>query len=185
MRRYETIIITDPDLSTEQREPIFKRVEDVISQENGYLALTDDWGARKLAYEIKKKQRGYYTRFDFCGTAAAVDEMERFFRIDDRVLKYMTVLLDKAADIEKIKEEIASTQKAIEEPPEKEPHSETQTPQDAAETGASTTPDTQITSANDQTQPAEKSADAEPPQTPGTQADESGTTPSDTTEEIK
>jgi hypothetical protein len=114
-----------------------------------------------------------------------VDEIERFFRIHDSVLKYMTVLLDKAADIEKIKEEIASTQKAVEEPPRKEPHSETQIPQDAAETGASTTPDTQIISANDQTQPAEKSADAEPPQTPGTQADESGITPSDTTEEIK
>ena len=185
MRRYETIMITDPDLSAEQREPIFKRVEDVISQESGYLALTDDWGARKLAYEIKKKQRGYYTRFDFCGTAAAVDEMERFFRIDDRVLKYMTVLLDKNADIEKIKEEIASTQKAVEEPPEKEPRSETRIPQDAVETGASTTPDTQITSAKDQTQPAEESADAEPSQTLGLQADESETTPSDTTEEIK
>ena len=126
MRRYETIIITDPDLSAEQREPIVKRVQDVIDQENGYLAFTDDWGARKLAYEIKKKARGYYTRFDFCGTAAAVDEMERFFRIDDRVLKYMTVLLDKAADIEKVKEEIAASQKAVAAAPQKDQPTDTE-----------------------------------------------------------
>jgi len=114
MRRYETIIITDPDLSPEQRDPVLERVADVINQGDGYLALTDEWGARKLAYEIKKRDRGYYIRFDFCGTGALVNEMERFFRIDDRVLKYMTVLLDKAADIEKIKEEIAAAQSAAE-----------------------------------------------------------------------
>ena len=110
MRRYETIIITDPDLSAEQRDPVLQRVADVINQGDGYLALTDEWGVRKLAYEIKKKDRGYYIRFDFCGTGEVVNEIERFFRIDDRVLKYMTVLLDKAADIEKIKEEIAAAQ---------------------------------------------------------------------------
>ena len=110
MRRYETIIITDPDLSSEERDPVLQRVADVINQGDGYLALTDEWGARKLAYEIKKKDRGYYIRFDFCGTGEVVNEIERFFRIDDRVLKYMTVLLDKAADIEKIKEEIAAAQ---------------------------------------------------------------------------
>ena len=107
MRRYETIIIIDPDLSAEQREPVLKRVKDVIEQQGGYSAFTDAWGVRKLAYEIKKKERGYYVRFDFCGTGTVVDEMERFFRIDDRVLKYMTVLLEKDVDIEKLKEDVA------------------------------------------------------------------------------
>ena len=185
MRRYETIIITEADLSAEQREPIIKRVEDVISQDNGFLALTDDWGARKLAYEIKKKQRGYYTRFDFCATAAAVDEMERFFRIDDRVLKYMTVLLDKAADVQQIKEEIASIQKAAEATPEKEPPSETPTPQDAAKTTESTTPDTPLASDTDQTSAPEEPADAKLPQPSEPQANESDTAASETQEEVK
>ncbi|MGD9134865.1 MAG: 30S ribosomal protein S6 [Desulfobacterales bacterium] len=114
MRRYETIIITDPDLSAEQRDPILQRVADVVNNGDGYMAFIDEWGARKLAYEIKKKDRGYYIRFDFCGTGAVVNEMERFFRIDDRVLKYMTVLLDKSVDMEKIKEEIAAAQKEAE-----------------------------------------------------------------------
>lgn len=110
MRRYETIIIADPDLSPEQRDPVLQRVADVINQGDGYLVLTDEWGARKLAYEIKKRDRGYYIRFDFCGTGEMVNEIERFFRIEESVLKYMTVLLDKAADIEKIKEEVAAAQ---------------------------------------------------------------------------
>jgi small subunit ribosomal protein S6 len=108
MRRYETIIIMDPDLPAEKQEPVLKRVEETIAQQGGYMALIDDWGTRKLAYAIKKKERGHYIRFDFCGTGAVVDEMERFFRIDDSVLKYMTVLLDKKADLEKIKEEVAA-----------------------------------------------------------------------------
>ena len=84
MRRYESIIILDPDLSEDQRSPVLERVAELIRLEGGILVLIDDWGAKKLAYEIKKKERGHYVRFDFCGTAALVDESERFFRIDDR-----------------------------------------------------------------------------------------------------
>ena len=98
MRRYETFVIMDPDLSQEQRDQVIQRVEELISQMDGFLVFTDDWGERKLAYDIKKRTRGYYVRFDFCGLSPLVNEIERFFRIDDRALKYMTVLLDKAAE---------------------------------------------------------------------------------------
>ena len=185
MRRYETIIITDPDLSAEQREPILKRAQDVINQENGYLALTDDWGNRKLAYEIKKRPRGYYTRFDFCGTAAAVDEIERFFRIDDRVLKYMTVLLDKTADIEKIKEEIASTQKTVQTPPETDTPVKTQVPEEKTNTAESTAPEAPLASVEDQTPTSEEPVDAGPSQTLEPEAGKSEAPPTETKEEIK
>jgi len=107
MRRYETIFIIDPDLSEEERTPLFERLKDLFPQHNGLLVVIDEWGAKKLAYEIKKKARGYYVRLDYCGTGILVNEIERFFRIDDRVLKYMTVLLEKNVDIETVKEEIA------------------------------------------------------------------------------
>jgi len=110
MRRYETFIIIDPDLSDEERSPIFEKVKGLIQQEECLLVMFDEWGARRLAYEIKKKSRGYYVRLDYCGTGKLVDEMERFFRIDDRVMKYLTVLLDKYADIELIKEEMAKAE---------------------------------------------------------------------------
>jgi len=108
MRRYETILIIDPDLSDDERGSILEKLRDLITRHDAFLIEFDNWGVRKLAYEIKKKGRGYYLRIDYCGISALVDEIERFSRIDDRILKYMTVLLDKNADIEKIKEELAS-----------------------------------------------------------------------------
>ena len=112
MRRYETFVIIDPDLSQDQREPLISKVEELITQMDGFLVLTDDWGERKLAYNIKKKGRGYYVRFDYCGLAPLVNEIERFFRIEDRALKYMTVLLSENPDLEKIKEEKAAAETA-------------------------------------------------------------------------
>ena len=120
MRRYETFIIIDPDLSDEERSPIFEKVKDLIKQEECLLVTLDEWGGRRLAYEIKKKSRGYYVRLDYCGTGKFVNEMERFFRIDDRIMKYMTVLLDKYADIELIKEEIAKAEAKETEPDQNE-----------------------------------------------------------------
>jgi len=110
MRRYETIFIIDPDLSDENRDPVFERLRDIIEQHNGFLARVEQWGNRKLSYNIKKKVRGYYVRLDYCGTGILVNEIERFFRIDDRILKYLTVQLEKNADLDRIKNEIAQAE---------------------------------------------------------------------------
>jgi len=120
MRRYETFVIINPDISQEERDPLIERVKELITQMDGFLVFVDDWGERKLAYEIRKKERGYYVRFDYCGMASLVNEIERFFRIDDRALKYMTVLLDKEVDLEKVQEEKAAVEsrKAAENAPE-------------------------------------------------------------------
>ena len=107
MKRYETIVIIDPDLSKDAETPIFERLNDLIPQYNGFLIETDDWGTKKLAYDIKKKNRGHYVRLDYCGDGALIQEMERFFRIDDKVMKFMTVLLDENADLDAIKADLA------------------------------------------------------------------------------
>jgi small subunit ribosomal protein S6 len=185
MRRYETIVIMDPDLSDEQRTPVVQRVQDVINQENGYLALTDEWGIRKLAYEIKKKPRGYYTRFDFCGTSAIVDEIERFFRIDDRVLKYMTVLLDKSADIEKVKEEIANSLKTVEAQPEISSPTDTQVLSKTAEPTEAQAPEELPATAEGPAHKPKEPVDADPPQELESQANEGEAIASETKEEIK
>ena len=110
MRRYETIFIIDNDLSEEGRLPILEKLKGLIRQHNGLQVMVDEWGTKRLAYEIKKKTRGYYVCLDYCGSGTLVNEIERFFRIDDHVLKYMTVLLDKDVDIESVKEEIAKAE---------------------------------------------------------------------------
>ena len=112
MRRYETIFIVDNDLSEEDRSPLFEKLKDLIHRHSVLLVMVDEWGSKKLAYEIKKKARGYYVRLDYCGSGILVNEIERFFRIDDRILKYMTVVLDKDVDIETVKDEIARIEEA-------------------------------------------------------------------------
>jgi small subunit ribosomal protein S6 len=114
MRRYETIFIVDPDLADEGRNQLFDKTKDLIAAQNGFLVDFDQWGSRKLAYDIRKKPRGYYVCMDYCGTSALVNELERTFRLDDRYLKFMTVLLDAEADLESIKAEMAEKEKAKE-----------------------------------------------------------------------
>jgi small subunit ribosomal protein S6 len=104
MRRYETIIIIDPDVGEDERLGLIERINEIIPQHGGFLIELDDWGQRRMAYEIKNKFRGHYTRLDFCGDGKLVDEIERTFRIDDRVIKYMSILLEKEADVDAIKE---------------------------------------------------------------------------------
>jgi small subunit ribosomal protein S6 len=116
MRRYETIFIVDPDLSDEERSPLFERLKPLFPQLDGFLVMVDEWGTKNLAYEIKKKKRGYYVRLDYCGTGPLVNEIERFFRIDDRVLKYMTVLLEEDVDLESLKAELARAETEKDQP---------------------------------------------------------------------
>lgn len=111
MRRYETIVIIDPDLGEEGRSLLFEQIKDQINQFNGRLVKFDEWGNRKLAYKIRKKPRGHYVRLDYCGTTELVNEMERRFKINDAYLKFMSVLLDKEVDLEAIEVEIAEEEK--------------------------------------------------------------------------
>lgn len=113
MRRYETIFIVDPDLSEDGRKQRLEKNKDLIKQMKGVLIEVDDWGNKRLAYEIKKKVRGHYIRLDYCGDGKLVDEMERLCRIDDKYLKFMTIVLDEKADPESILAE-KETQKAEE-----------------------------------------------------------------------
>jgi small subunit ribosomal protein S6 len=111
-------VIADPDLSDDDRTSLFDRIKEIIPQQGGVLIQEDPWGAKKLAYEIKKKPRGFYVRFDYCGEGALVDEIERFFRIDDRVMKYLTVQLAAEADVEQIQAAMAPPETAEETPVE-------------------------------------------------------------------
>ncbi len=138
MRRYETIFILDPDVSEEQRGGVFGRLDELVDQKNGFQIETDEWGVRKLAYPIKKRPRGEYVRVEYCGEGMLVDEIERFFRIDDRILKYMTVVLDKDVDLEKVKQEIeeakakaAEAEKDAQQVAESAPVSDEEKPVDA------------------------------------------------------
>jgi small subunit ribosomal protein S6 len=112
MRRYETIVIAHPSLSQEERQPFFDKLTDLISDPQGLLVRVDEWGQKKLAYEIKKQTRGYYVLMEYCGDGVLVKELERNARLDDRALKYMTVCIGTDVDVDKIKAELEAAKKA-------------------------------------------------------------------------
>ena len=115
MRRYETIFITDPDVQEGVRTTMFDKFKNLIAQEKGILVDFDDWGNRKLAYEIMKKSRGHYVCMTYGGDGELIKELERNFRLDDKVLKFMTILLEKDVDPKALKQEIeAEDAKAVE-----------------------------------------------------------------------
>ncbi len=94
MRRYETIFIIRPNVAEDNITEIIDRNTGIIVDDfSGIMLTIDKWGLKKLAYNIKKEQQGYYVYIQYAGLPAAVTEMERLLRIDDKVLKYMTIKL--------------------------------------------------------------------------------------------
>jgi len=94
MRKYETIFILNPDLEEEQAQSAIEKVKGIITQTNGEILKVEDWGKRKLAYEVKKKAKGHYILIHFLGLPALLSELERNFRVMDSVIKFQSVRLD-------------------------------------------------------------------------------------------
>jgi len=95
MRMYETIIIVQPDLGDEETKALTTKVQEVISSMKGDFKRLEDWGARKLAYPINKFSRGRYYFLRFDGDAPLIAELERRLRLDDKVLRYQSVKIEK------------------------------------------------------------------------------------------
>lgn len=121
MRRYETIYILRPSLGEEEISTIINSTNSIITEEGGTIIDLNRWGMKKLAYLIKKEFQGYYVFCDYAGTPSAVAEIERKFRIDDAVLKYMTVKVADSISEEDVKNIMAEIEdiKAAEQEQEK------------------------------------------------------------------
>ena len=96
MRRYETIFIASPTLTDEQADELVKLYEGIIAEQGGELLKTDKWGRKKLAYEVQKFSEGYFTLFELNAGPTLIAELERRFRNNDAVIKYMSVRMDVA-----------------------------------------------------------------------------------------
>ena len=116
MRKYETVFISDPDLKDQARLELFDKVRNIIAKEKGILLDFDEWGNKKLAYEIKKKLRGHYVCVTYGGTGDLVKELERNFRLSDEVLKFMTLLLSDDVTAQQLEKEARESQDESEQP---------------------------------------------------------------------
>lgn len=93
-REYETIFILRPETNQEGITQVNTRVRGVIDGQGGRALKLDNWGKRKLAYEIKKQLKGIYMYWRYLGSTGLVEELERNLRMLDSVVRYYTVKVD-------------------------------------------------------------------------------------------
>ncbi len=113
MREYEFVYVIQPDATPEREAEIHQRIDQVIADHSGRLLLRDDWGKRRLAYEIKKFQKGHYFQVNFLGQGKEISEIERLMRIDADVLRYLTIQADD--DVRDIETRVIEAAKQAEE----------------------------------------------------------------------
>jgi len=106
MRIYEELFIVRPDATDEQVDPLIEQLKEVIAHAGGTLDKTEKWGVRRLAYRIGKLTEGHYILLQFSAGAEAVKEIQRRLRVNDLVVKFLTVRIDeKLKRIEKRKKQ--------------------------------------------------------------------------------
>src|SRR5688572_17115917 len=97
-KRYETVFMLTPVLSDEQAKEAAKKFKSTISDLGAKIVNEEHWGLRKLAYPIQKKTTGFYHLMEFTGTSETlIGDLELVYRRDERVLRFLTVALDKHA----------------------------------------------------------------------------------------
>ncbi|MCR4438601.1 MAG: 30S ribosomal protein S6 [bacterium] len=97
MRQYETTFAIDSQLKSGEIDEIVKRFERFISVNGGQVLEVQRWGKRRLAYEIKKRQYGYYVHIRFAGKGSIIRALEREYQLNEAILRYLTVVLSKQA----------------------------------------------------------------------------------------
>lgn len=97
MRKYETIIVIDSLLKSEEIKNIISRYERFISANGGIIESTQLWGKRRLAYEIKKRQYGFYVIIRFEAPPAMIKQLDREYRLNESLLRTSITKLDKKA----------------------------------------------------------------------------------------
>lgn len=95
MPLYETVFIARQDISAKAAEDLAKAFTKIVNDNGGEVKKTESWGLRNLAYRIKKNKKGHYTLIHSSAPPAAIAEMERNMRLNEDVLRYMTVSIDK------------------------------------------------------------------------------------------
>ena len=97
MNQYETVFILTPVLSDEQMKEAVKKFEDILTTSGAEIVFEDFWGMRKLAYPIQKKSSGFYQLIEFKAEGNVIETVETELKRDERVLRFLTVKLDKHA----------------------------------------------------------------------------------------
>ena len=98
-REYETIYILRPNTSNEGVAEVNARIKNVIESMGGKVIKVDNWGKRRLAYEVAKERKGIYLYWQYLATPGVVEETERNLRMLDSVIRYLSVKVDEDIDV--------------------------------------------------------------------------------------
>jgi len=94
MANYESVLIARQDLGAAQVNSLVSDLSEVIKKEGGEVVKVDNWGLKNLAYRIKKNRKGHYVLLNIVAPANAISEYERLIRLNEDVIRYMTVKVD-------------------------------------------------------------------------------------------
>lgn len=115
LRTYEVMYIVDPEAGDEKITKLNEAVEQLVQKEGGTVVRVDNIGRRRLAYPIKKQTDGHYVLFEIDGSGQEIMELERRLRVNDMVIRYITVRVDedrKSADKMRNKREARASKRA-------------------------------------------------------------------------
>jgi small subunit ribosomal protein S6 len=93
-RTYEIIFIADPNLSEPDVETLTTTIKGYVEKEGGKIEKSENWGKKRLAYEVRRHRDGYYVLLTVLGSAALVKEVERRIRVTDGVIRHLSVRVD-------------------------------------------------------------------------------------------
>ena len=94
MSNYESVLIARQDLGVSQVNELVSSLSDVIKNQGGEVVKIDNWGLKNLAYRIKKNRKGHYVLLNIVAPAQAISEYERLMRLNEDIIRYMTVKVD-------------------------------------------------------------------------------------------
>ncbi len=96
-KHYETVFIATPVLSEDQMKETVEKFRNILRNNDADVVHEEDWGLRKLAYPIEKKSTGFYHLIEFEAEGQAIDNLEIEFKRDERILRFLTLKMDKYA----------------------------------------------------------------------------------------
>ena len=98
MNKYESVLIARQDLCSSQVNTLVDELKNVISAQGGEVVRVDNWGLKNLAYRIKKNRKVHYVLMNISAPASAVAEYERVMRVNEDIIRYMTVRVEDFSD---------------------------------------------------------------------------------------
>jgi len=109
MREYETVCVLRPESSDKEVKDVENRIGQLAKEFKGKILLTRPMGRKALAYPFGKVKEGIYLHLDYVGEGAMVSEVEKSLRFNEKVFRFMTVLLNKNVDVAKRAKELEAT----------------------------------------------------------------------------